>query len=131
MKKLNVVAAAALCWAAWTGWANGADLAVADAQEAGMSAERLDRITAVTQRYVDEKKLAGVITLVARQGKIVHFEAVGQRGADDDRPLTKDALFRIFSMTKPITGVAAMMLYEEGKFQLSDQLPSSCRNWPT
>ena len=120
MKKLNVVAAAALCWAAWTGWANGADLAVADAQEAGMSAERLDRITAVTQRYVDEKKLAGVITLVARQGKIVHFEAVGQRGVDDDRPLTKDALFRIFSMTKPITGVAAMMLYEEGKFQLSD-----------
>ena len=120
MKKLNVVVAAALCWAAWTGWANGADLAVADAQEAGMSAERLDRITAVTQRYVDEKKLAGAITLVARQGKIVHFEAVGQRGADDDRPLTKDALFRIFSMTKPITGVAAMMLYEEGKFQLSD-----------
>ena len=92
----------------------------ASAADAGMSAERLDRITATTQRYVDEGKLAGVVTLVARDGKIVHFEAVGQRGADDDRPMTQDALFRIYSMSKPITAVAAMMLYEEGKFALSD-----------
>ena len=98
----------------------GADLAERDADEVGMSSERLDRITALTQRYVDEGKLAGAISLVARDGAIVHFEAVGQRGADDDRPLTKDALFRIFSMTKPITAVAAMMLYEEGLFQLTD-----------
>lgn len=95
-------------------------LVEASPADAGMSAERLDRITATTQRYVDEGKLAGVVTLVARDGKIVHFEAVGQRGADDDRPMTKDALFRIFSMSKPITAVAAMMLYEEGKFALSD-----------
>ena len=92
----------------------------ASAADAGMSAERLGRITATTQRYVDEGKLAGVVTLVARDGKIVHFEAVGQRGADDDRPMTQDALFRIYSMSKPITAVAAMMLYEEGKFALSD-----------
>ena len=96
------------------------DIHEAKASRAGMSAERLERITAMTQRYVDENKLAGVVTLVARDGKIVHFEAVGNRGAEDDRPMTKDALFRIFSMTKPITAVAAMMLYEEGKFQLSD-----------
>lgn len=95
-------------------------LVEASPADAGMSTERLDRITATTQRYVDEGKLAGVVTLVARDGKIVHFEAVGQRGADDDRPMTKDALFRIFSMSKPITAVAAMMLYEEGKFALSD-----------
>ena len=88
--------------------------------DAGMSEERLAHITATSQRYVDEGKLAGVVTLVARDGKIVHFEAVGQRGADDDRPMTKDALFRIFSMSKPITAVAAMMLYEEGGFALSD-----------
>ena len=69
-----------------------------------MSAERLDLITATSQRYVDEGKLAGVVTLVARDGKIVHFEAVGQRGADDDRAMTTDALFRIYSMSKPITG---------------------------
>ena len=97
-----------------------ADLMAGIPEDVGMSAERLERITAMTQRYVDEKKLAGVATLVARRGKIVHFEVVGQRGAEDDRPLTKDALFRIYSMTKPITAVAAMMLYEEGKFQLSD-----------
>ena len=86
----------------------------------GMSADRLDRITEMTQRYVDEDKLAGVVTLIARDGKIVHFEAVGSRGADDDRPLRKDALFRIYSMTKPVVSAAAMMLYEEGRFHLSD-----------
>jgi len=96
------------------------DLVETPASEAGMSAERLDRITALTQGYVDEGRLAGVVTLVARHGKIVHFEAVGQRGAEDDRPMTKDALFRIFSMSKPITAVAAMMLFEEGAFALSD-----------
>jgi len=100
--------------------AAAADLSVQDPASVGMSAERLDRITALTQRYVDEGKLAGVVTLVAREGAIVHFEAVGQRGADDERPMTEDALFRIFSMTKPITAVAAMMLYEEGMFQLTD-----------
>ena len=100
--------------------AMGPDLAEARPAAVGMSAERLARITDMTQRYVDEGKLAGVVTLVARGGKIVHFDSVGQRGANDSRPLARDALFRIYSMTKPITAVAAMMLYEEGKFQLSD-----------
>lgn len=100
--------------------ASAKDLVVAAPEEAGMSAERLDRITAMSQRYVDAAQLAGVVTLVARDGKIVHFEAVGQRGVDDPTPLEKDDLFRIYSMSKPITAVAAMMLYEEGKFHLSD-----------
>ena len=100
--------------------AMGPDLTPAAPARAGMSADRLDRLTAMSQRYVDEGKLAGVVTLVARDGKIVHFESVGQRGANDPTPLAKDALFRIYSMTKPITAVAAMMLYEEGKFQLTD-----------
>ena len=111
------VAASAL---AFTTTAFAADLAERNPARVGMSGDRLDRFTALSQRYVDEGKLAGVVSLVARDGAIVHFEAVGQRGADDDRPMTKDALFRIFSMTKPITAVAAMMLYEEGLFQLSD-----------
>ena len=97
-----------------------ADFSLQDPARVGMSAERLERITALAQRYVDEGKLAGVVTLVARDGAVVHFEAVGQRGAEDERPISKDALFRIFSMTKPITAVAAMMLYEEGLFQLTD-----------
>ncbi len=100
--------------------AAASDLTVRDPASVGMSADRLDRITAHAQRHVDEGKLAGVVTLVARDGAIVHFEAVGQRGAEDERPMTKDALFRIFSMTKPITAVAAMMLYEEGLFHLTD-----------
>ena len=100
--------------------AQAEDLVVAAPAEAGMSAERLGRITAMSQRYVDAGQLAGVVTLVARNGKIVHFEAVGQRGVDDPTPLEKDDLFRIYSMSKPITAVAAMMLYEEGKFHLTD-----------
>lgn len=86
----------------------------------GFSADRLARITEITQSYVDEGKLAGVITMVARRGRIVHFEAVGNKGVDDKRPLAKDDLFRIYSMTKPITAVAAMQLYEQGGFHLSD-----------
>ncbi len=90
------------------------------AERVGMSSERLDRITAMTQKYVDEGKLAGVITMVARDGKLVHFEAVGNKGVDDARPLEKDDLFRIYSMTKPITATAAMQLYEQGKFHMND-----------
>ena len=90
------------------------------AEKVGMSTERLNRITEMSKRYVDEGKLAGVITMVARDGKLVHFEAVGHKGADDPRPLRKDDLFRIYSMSKPITAAAAMQLYEQGKFHLSD-----------
>ncbi|MFT5579304.1 MAG: CubicO group peptidase (beta-lactamase class C family) [Paraglaciecola psychrophila] len=90
------------------------------AEKVGMSSERLNRITQMSQRYVDQGKFAGVITMVARKGKLVHFEAVGTKGADDKRTLKKDDLFRIYSMTKPITAAAAMQLYEQGKFQLSD-----------
>lgn len=96
------------------------ELPVVKPDRVGMSAERLARITELTRGYVDAGKLAGVVTMVARNGKVVHVSAVGKRGADDDRPLTEDALFRIYSMSKPITAVAAMMLYEEGKFQLRD-----------
>ncbi len=92
----------------------------AKAEKVGLSTERLNRITDISQRYVDEGKLAGVITMVARKGKLVHFEAVGHKGADDPRPLKKDDLFRIYSMSKPITAAAMMQLYEQGKFQLND-----------
>ena len=99
-----------------------AALEVAKPRQVGMSEARLERITDITRGYVEQGKIAGVITMVARHGKLVHFEAVGARGAEDDRPLTKDALFRIYSMSKPITAVAAMQLYEKGLFQLSDPI---------
>jgi len=96
------------------------DLPQTKPEREGFSSERLQRITEITQQYVDEGKLAGVVTMVARNGKVVHFEAVGKRGAQDSNALRKDDLFRIYSMTKPITAVAAMQLYEQGKFHLSD-----------
>ena len=86
----------------------------------GFSSERLERIGDLSQRYIEEKKIAGMVNLVARNGKIVYYDAKGSRGLDDPRPLKKDSLFRIYSMTKPITSVALMMLYEQGAFQMKD-----------
>jgi CubicO group peptidase (beta-lactamase class C family) len=96
------------------------ELPTAKPENVGFSSERLQRISEFTQRAVDEGQHAGFVTMVARHGKIVHFEAVGQYGIDNDTPMDKDALFRIFSMTKPVTAVAMMMLYEEDKFQMTD-----------
>jgi CubicO group peptidase (beta-lactamase class C family) len=90
------------------------------AEKVGMSSERLSRISALAKRYVDEGKLAGIVTLIARKGSIVHFEPHGKQNLETGAPMTRDALFRIYSMSKPITAVAAMILYEEGKFQLGD-----------
>jgi CubicO group peptidase (beta-lactamase class C family) len=103
--------------------ANGlqaSELPTANPETVGFSSERLKKISEFTQRAVDEGQHAGFVTLVARHGKIVHFESVGQYGIDNDQPMDKDALFRIFSMTKPVTAFAMMMLYEEDKFQMTD-----------
>ena len=89
-------------------------------ERAGFSTERLDRITQLTEDYVSDGKLAGAIVMVNRGGRLVHTSVVGDRGIDDKRPLQIDHLFRIYSMTKPITAVAAMQLYEQGKFSLND-----------
>ena len=95
-------------------------LQFAEPEQVGMSGERLGRITDAMQELVDDGLLAGVVTMVARHNKIVHFESVGYRDIEAGAPMTNDAIFRIYSMTKPITGVALMMLYDEGKFRLSD-----------
>jgi CubicO group peptidase (beta-lactamase class C family) len=96
------------------------DLAPATAESVGMSTERLSRLNAAMKRLVDDKQVAGLVTLVERHGKIVHFNAVGQQDLRTRDAIRKDSIFRIYSMTKPITGVAMMMLYEEGKWQLND-----------
>ncbi len=96
------------------------DLAMAAPEAVGMDSGRLSRLTEAMQGLVDEGRLAGVVTAVARHGKIAHFEAAGYRDVEAGAPMTSDSLFRIYSMTKPITGVALMMLYEEGRFRLSD-----------
>src|SRR5262245_12891768 len=96
------------------------DLAMATPESVGVSGERLRRIDAAMKRVVDAKQVAGVVTLLERHGKIVHFNAVGQKDVRKADPIQKDSIFRIYSMTKPVTGVAMMMLYEEGKWRLDD-----------
>ena len=97
-----------------------ADVAVVDPEAVGFSTERLGKITDFVEREVAEGNLVGAVTLVARHGQVVLFESAGRYGIADNRSMDKDALFRIFSMTKPITTVAAMILYEEGAFHLGE-----------
>ncbi len=89
-------------------------------EDVGLSAERLQRISQTVNRYIAEKQFSGAVTLVARKGKVVHFEPHGLMDAEAGTPMRKDAIFRIASMTKPVTGVAVMMMLEEGKVRLSD-----------
>src|SRR5271165_2918762 len=100
--------------------ARGRDLPPATAESVGMSTERLRRLDGAMKRLVDDKQVAGLVMLVERHGKIVHFNAAGQLDVRKTDPMQKDSIFRIYSMTKPVTGVAMMMLYEEGKWQLND-----------
>jgi CubicO group peptidase (beta-lactamase class C family) len=95
-------------------------LAMAAPESAGFSSERLKRIDQLFQEYVDQHKIAGVTALVARRGKIVYYRSTGFDDVEKKILLKKDAIFRIASQTKAITTVAAMMLYEEGKFLLND-----------
>ena len=88
----------------------------------GFSAERLSRLDAAMKGLVDAKKLAGVVTVLARHGKIVEEKTYGYADVAAQKPMQKDTIVRIFSMTKPITGIAMMMLYEEGKWKPSDPI---------
>ena len=96
------------------------NLSYSSPESVGMSSEALERIAPLLQQYVDSGELVGVVSMLARHGEIVHFENYGTLDMDTGAPIEKDSLFRIYSMSKPITTVAAMMLYEEGKFQLTD-----------
>ena len=89
-------------------------------ESVGMASDRLDRIVCQLQGYVDREHAPGFVTMVARQGQIVHLETCGYRDAEARLPAEIDTIFRIYSMTKPITSVALMMLYERGAFQLYD-----------
>jgi len=89
-------------------------------EESGFSASRLSRIGTWMQGYVDQNKLPGTIAMVARHGKVVYFEHCGMMDVEAAKPMQFDTIFRIYSMTKPVTSVALMMLYEEGRFQLHD-----------
>jgi CubicO group peptidase (beta-lactamase class C family) len=99
-------------------WAQG--LPVTTPESVGLSTGRLKRINETIKRYVDAGKIAGVVTLVARDGRVAHLEAFGRTDLEQNVAMQKDSIFRIASMSKALTSVAVMMLDEEGKLQISD-----------
>lgn len=102
--------------------ADGAKFPEAKPEAVGFSGERLELLDAALKDIVDKKQLAGVVTLVARHGKLVHSQVYGERDVAARKPMNEDTIVRIYSMTKPITGVAMMMLYEEGKWRHNDPI---------
>ena len=98
----------------------GAELPTAEPESVGMSSERLLRIDAAMQRHIDAGNIQGAVTAVARRGKVVHFEAHGLMDVEAERPMAPDALFVMMSSTKPVLGVAAMMMIEEGLIRPND-----------
>src|SRR6185295_19048410 len=89
-------------------------------EDVGVSSERLQRITQMIQRRIAAGEMAGAVTIVARKGKIVHLDAQGVLDLESKKPVAKDSMFRVASMTKPVTGLAIMMMIEEGKVRLND-----------
>jgi CubicO group peptidase (beta-lactamase class C family) len=89
-------------------------------EDVGMSSDRLQRINDVVHQYIASNQISGAVTVVARRGRIAHFEANGLMDIESKTPMRKDAIFRMASMSKPVTGVAILMLMEEGKLRLTD-----------
>ena len=98
------------------------EIPTATPEDVGMSSERLSRINQKMQRHIDSGKIQGAVTAVARRGKLVHFETHGLMDVEAGRPMEKDAIFRMASSTKPILGVAAMMMLEEGLIRTTNRV---------
>jgi CubicO group peptidase (beta-lactamase class C family) len=98
----------------------GIPLEQAPAEQLGMSTKKLERIREALAREIDQGKLPGTVVMVARKGKLVYADAVGAQDKNTGKPMALDSVFRIYSMTKPMVSVGAMMLVEEGKVQLTD-----------
>ena len=98
------------------------DLTLNKPEAVGFSSERLERLHALLQQEVDQKQIAGIVTILARHGKVIDYRTYGQRDLASGAPMNKDAIFRDYSMTKPATAVAMMILYEEGKWLPSDPI---------
>ena len=123
MRKLDLRAAlAALVLMCLLSVAHAADLPRAAPDEVGLSAERLDRIGAMLEQNVRDQAFPGAVLLIARHGKVAYLHSIGVRDPATKAPMTDDTIFRIYSMSKPITVVAALMLAEEGKFTFADPI---------
>jgi CubicO group peptidase (beta-lactamase class C family) len=98
-------------------------------EDVGLSSARLQRVAELVHRHIDAGSFSGAVTLVARDGRIAYFEAAGSMDLEAKKPMTKDAIFRIMSMTKPVIGVATMMMIEEGKVHLQDPISKFIPEW--
>jgi CubicO group peptidase (beta-lactamase class C family) len=98
------------------------DMKVVKPETVGFSSERLENLHKLMQQAVDQKQIAGIVTILARHGKVIDYRTYGQSDIASGRAITQDAIFRDFSMTKPVTGVAMMILYEQGKWLPSDPI---------
>ncbi len=117
MKKLICIC---LVMLAGSALADTSDIRVVRGERVGMSSERLERIDAGLQRFIDDGKIPGTVSLVARRGQVVHFSANGLRDVEQGLPMEKNTIFRLYSQSKLITGAAVMLLFEEGHFLLTD-----------
>jgi CubicO group peptidase (beta-lactamase class C family) len=97
-------------------------VAISKPEPVGFSTERLEALHTLMQQAVDRKQVSGAVTILARHGKVVDYRAYGQKDIASGAPMTKDAIFRLYSMTKPVTGVAMMILYEQGKWLPRDPI---------
>lgn len=122
MKKSLATLACSLCVIFSCRESRAAELPRAKPESVGLSTKTLSKIDDVVKQAIKNKQTAGVVVLVLRKGKVVYFEAQGWQDVANKAPMKKETVCRIYSMTKPITTVAAMMLYEEGKFQLDDPI---------
>lgn len=98
------------------------ELGIASPGSVGFSDSGLERATAALQQHIDNGDIAGVVAAVARDGKLIYFEALGQMDLEQDKPMRDDALFRLYSMTRQITSAAVLQLYEQGKFSFDDPI---------
>jgi CubicO group peptidase (beta-lactamase class C family) len=98
-------------------------------EQVGLSSERLKRVAELVQRHIATGSFSGAVTLVARDGRIAHHEAYGLMDLEAKKPMVKDGIFRIMSMTKPIVGVAVLMMMEEGKVRLQDPVSRFIPEW--
>jgi len=118
----NIVYAILTVVLACAGPAHGREIGSSSPERQGFSSDRLERLTQFMEAKVDDGTMVGGLGVIARNGKVIYSQPYGQADREAGRVMEEDAIFRIYSMTKPITGVALMMLYEEGKFRLNDPI---------
>ena len=122
MRKTILLTAIALVIVVFDAPASAQGLPTAAPESVGLSSAQLDRVTAGLQAHIDQGHIAGVVAAVVRDGRLVYMEALGQADIEAARPMPKDAIFRLYSMTRSMTSLAAMILWEEGAFQLDDPI---------